>query len=91
MLDIVGLKVRHSEPQPGGVGGGGSGKFQCYVHVYMTIDPANGNAGSSKNCFFAKKVFSTSHGQISLLAAVLKYSGPYRTLVGPGRYSLSYE
>ena len=56
VLDIVGLKVRHSEPQPGGVGGGGggggrSGKFQCYVHMYMTIDPANGNAGSSKNCF----------------------------------------
>ena len=54
VLDIVGLKVRHSEPQPGKVGWG-SGKFQRYVHVYMTIDPANSNAGSSKNCFFLRR------------------------------------
>ena len=59
VLDIVGLKVRHSEPQPGGVGGG-SGKSQRYVHMYMTIDPANGNAGSSKNVLCEESLFYVS-------------------------------
>ena len=37
----------------------------------MTIDPANGNAGSSKNLFFFCEESLLISGQISLLAAVL--------------------